>query len=100
MAYSLRLPDALDAAGRARADYLGISLNALMCVALDAYLRGPIDVQPASIGAAPGGQTPSKASLGKQDEPEPPAATATAGLSKKQRQDLTARLRAERKNQR
>ena len=38
MAYSLRLPDALDVAARAKADYLGISLNALLCVALDAYL--------------------------------------------------------------
>lgn len=38
MAYSLRLPDALDAAARAKADYLGISLNSLLCVALDAYL--------------------------------------------------------------
>lgn len=38
MAYSLRLPDALDVAARSKADYLGISLNALLCVALDAYL--------------------------------------------------------------
>jgi hypothetical protein len=41
MAYSLRLPPQLDAAARARADYLGISLNSLLCVALDAYLRTP-----------------------------------------------------------
>jgi hypothetical protein len=41
MAYSLRLPDALDVAARAKADYLGISLNALLCVALDAYLTRP-----------------------------------------------------------
>ena len=41
MAYTLRLPDALDAAARSKADYLGISLNALLCVALDAYLRAP-----------------------------------------------------------
>lgn len=43
MAYSLRLPDALDAAARTRADYLGISLNALVCVALDAFLRAAAD---------------------------------------------------------
>jgi len=43
MAYSLRLPDALDAAVRTRADYLGISLNALVCVALDAFLRAAAD---------------------------------------------------------
>ncbi len=100
MAYSLRLPDALDAAGRARADYLGISLNALLCVALDAYLRGPVDAQPAATGATLGAETPSKASLREQDKPESTATSSTAGLSKKQRRDLTARLRAERKLQR
>jgi hypothetical protein len=51
MAYSLRLPDALDAAARAKADYLGISLNALVCVALDAYLRSP--GEPAQAGSKP-----------------------------------------------
>jgi hypothetical protein len=47
MAYSLRLPDTLDAAARAKADYLGISLNAFVCVALDAYLRVPSETAPA-----------------------------------------------------
>jgi uridylate kinase len=42
MAYSLRLPEALDTSARAKADYLGISLNALICVALEAYLRPPV----------------------------------------------------------
>jgi hypothetical protein len=51
MAYSLRLPDTLDAAARAKADYLGISLNALVCVALDAYLRVP--AEPAQAGTGP-----------------------------------------------
>lgn len=51
MAYSLRLPDAIDAAARAKADYLGISLNSLLCVALDAYLRGP-----APLSAPPPGE--------------------------------------------
>ena len=73
MAYSLRLPDALDAAARAKADYLGISLNALLCVALDAYLRGPLDVPTPQAGAAPrpagGVQTPSKTSLPNESEP-------------------------------
>ena len=40
-AYPLRLPDALNAAARAKSVYLGISLNALLCVALDAYLNRP-----------------------------------------------------------
>lgn len=45
MAFSLRLPPALESDARARCDRLGISLNALLCVALDSYLRGP---EPAS----------------------------------------------------
>jgi hypothetical protein len=52
MAYSLRLPDALDAAARIKADYLGISINALICVALDAYLRVPGET--AQAGTGPG----------------------------------------------
>jgi hypothetical protein len=40
MAFNLRLPDALEADARARCERLGISLNALICVALDGYLRG------------------------------------------------------------
>ena len=52
MAFSLRIPPALEADARARCDRLGISLNALLCVALDSYLRGP---DPAPDGrAAPG----------------------------------------------
>ena len=54
MAYSLRLPDALDAAARAKADYLGISLNALLCVALDAYLRVPAALPTANTDSPPG----------------------------------------------
>lgn len=40
MSFNLRLPPALDAAARARSDAVGISLNAFVCVALDAYLKG------------------------------------------------------------
>ena len=48
MSYPLRLPVDLDADARARADRLGISLNALICVALDGFLRGP-ELQPAPL---------------------------------------------------
>jgi hypothetical protein len=41
MSFNLRLPPALDAAARARADAVGISLNAFVCVALSAYLEAP-----------------------------------------------------------
>lgn len=40
MSYPLRLPPELDAEARERCASLGISLNALIAVALDAYLRG------------------------------------------------------------
>jgi len=67
MQATFRLPYALAAAARARADYLGISLNALVCVSLDAYLRGSVDGSPGA-GAAPGGNgEPSKTSY----QPEP-----------------------------
>mgnify|MGYP003388909719 CR=1 FL=1 len=71
MAYTLRLPDALDAAARAKADYLGISLNALLCVALDAYLRGPSELPTPQTGAAPGGPNPSKTSIPEPERNEP-----------------------------
>ena len=72
MAYSLRLPDTLDAAARAKADYLGISLNALLCVALDAYLRSPSELPtPASRAAPhPAGATPAKPGV-VESTPEP-----------------------------
>ena len=38
MAYSLRLPDQMDAAARQLADRRGISINSLVCTALDEYL--------------------------------------------------------------
>lgn len=40
MSFNLRLPPALDAAARSRAEAVGISLNAFVCVALNAYLEG------------------------------------------------------------
>jgi hypothetical protein len=56
MAYSLRLPDALDVAARSKADYLGISLNALLCVALDAYLSPSRPIS--SLDSSPLVETP------------------------------------------
>lgn len=40
MAFSLRLPLALDHEARIRADQIGVPLNGLICFALDLYLRG------------------------------------------------------------
>jgi hypothetical protein len=91
MAYTLRLPVALDAAARAKADYLGISLNALLCVALDAYLRTPAQATAPASRAAPGdGQTPSKTTLSEPD-PEP------RKLTRAEKQAAYEREKAERK---
>lgn len=60
MAYSLRLSDALDREARARCERLGISLNGLISVALDAYLRGPESLPKAeSVAPAPQPEQPS-----------------------------------------
>lgn len=72
MAFSLRIPPALEADARARCDRLGVSLNALLCVALDSYLRGP---EPASavlgLGPVPATCTTSEASISTAPVPEP-----------------------------
>ncbi|WP_332747687.1 toxin-antitoxin system HicB family antitoxin [Hydrogenophaga sp.] len=52
MSYPLRLPPKIDEEARAHAERLGISLNALISVALDAYLRGPADA-PAAAAKPP-----------------------------------------------
>lgn len=41
MRTTLRLPEELAKDARERCQRLGISINALVCVALDAYLAGP-----------------------------------------------------------
>ncbi|MEY4737042.1 MAG: hypothetical protein RL302_1361, partial [Pseudomonadota bacterium] len=91
--YTLRLPDALDAAARAKADYLGISLNALLCVALDAYLRNPVDLQTPTAGAAPppngGRENPSKTKV--ESQAKPPT------LTRAQKQAAYERDKADRK---
>lgn len=51
MTYSLRLPPGLDADARAESARLGISLNGLVCVALDQYLRRQV-VEPGQAGQA------------------------------------------------
>lgn len=69
MSYPLRLPPQLDAEARARAERLGISLNALIAVALDAYLRG----QPAVAQPKPGQPSKAKPPKPKATPKRPPA---------------------------
>ena len=102
MAYNLRLPAALDADARARCERLGISLNALLCVALDAYLRGatPSPEPQDSPGAA--GSEPAAAGrfVAEPALPPAPAPLARSGpdkLSKHQRREITRLERQSRK---
>ena len=55
---TLRLSPGLAALARARAESLGVSLNALVAFALDSYLRAPGGAPGAPApGGAPGSQT-------------------------------------------
>lgn len=49
MAFSLRLPPDLDNQARIRAEQLGVPLNAVICFALDLYLRGGAVGQPLQV---------------------------------------------------
>jgi hypothetical protein len=103
MAYSLRLPAGLDADARARCDRLGISLNALLCVALDAYLRTPEDAPKqgkpgqGDISAVTGTEPDGTAQPSKPP-PRPVLAAAIPKLSKAQRREITRLERASRKH--
>jgi len=81
MPFLLRLPESLDVRVRQRAAEVGISINALVCVALDAYLRTP--AKPASSAPVnpPGASIPSSPPPG----PPPPA------LTRRQRRELERR---------
>ena len=79
MAFNLRLPETLETDARARCERIGISLNALVCVALDAYLRGPEPakgqgIAPQAVAVAPHPPAPGPAPTRKPE--------LVAGLSK------------------
>lgn len=89
MSFNLRLTPNLELRAKARAEELGISLNAIISVAIDAYLSaGPHgnhgDIMKAAV--AP-----------KSVVPKPSPGDAVVGLTKKQRQEHTAAARAQRK---
>lgn len=77
MSYPLRLPPKLDAEARERAEHLGISLNALIAVALDAYFRGqpsgtqPKPGQPAKVNSPKPKAAPKRPSAPKVQGPAP-----------------------------
>ena len=98
MAFSLRLPPALDGAARARAGQLGITLNGLICVALDAYLRPSLAGELPLVVASQGGHVPaSVAESVKALRPAPVARPVMAGGTET-RQQRRARVRRQAKS--
>lgn len=123
MAFSLRLPPALDHEARIRADQIGVPLNGLICFALDLYLRGgsaaglPVatvdeldfeNPRRVSRGGMPlkisqQAKLPSKPpSVAFKSSPAPKSLPVAplpgAKLSKSQRRDITAQARLARKS--
>lgn len=102
MAYSLRLPPALDADARARCERLGISLNALLCVALDAYLRGATPAaqtpdSPGQAGPEPADSYTDLVELAPAKAPAPAVRSGPEKLTKAQRREITRLERLARK---
>lgn len=88
--FSLRLPETLEADARAKAAQLGISINALVCVAVDAYLRG-VALQPIAEPLAPSPTIPPASTP--ITTPEPVKAPPVRQPSRQERRKLE-RLRA------
>ena len=102
MAYNLRLPAALDTAARERCQRLGISLNALLCIAVDQYLGGATAAAPNPPGPGQAGPEPAAAGrfLVEPGLPPPEPAAGLPGpekLSKQQRREFTRLERLARK---
>ena len=97
MSFNLRLPPIVQAAAIERADSMGISLNALICVALDGYLNQKMasKVRAPKIATPPSNTGVNKTGAG--EGVNVPPATGSGKLTKKQRQELTAFQRAQRK---
>ena len=120
MAFSLRLPSALDREARIRADQIGVPLNGLICFALDLYLRGgsaagrpgPIvdDLDFVNPHRLSHGGMPLKIPKPAKPSSKPPSVAFKvspaptvdplpgAKLSKAQRRDITAQARLGRKS--
>ncbi len=85
MALNLRLPPDLDARARVQSQTLGISLNALICVALGQYLNQGTQAPPAPSIAppAPKPPTPPPGELCKAPARKPTKAETRAYMEKK-----------------
>lgn len=100
MALNLRLPDHLDLKARKESQRLNISLNALICVALDQYLGNleavPPPHYPRTYTKAP---TPPLVASRPPPAPKPLPVAPLPGakLSKAQRREITTNARLARK---
>lgn len=103
MAFSLRLPPALDLEARKRADQIGVPLNGLICFALDLYLRGGVAAVPSqTIVDDLDFENPRRVSRGGMPLQIPQTLTVTplpgGKPSKAQRREITAQARLIRKS--
>ena len=84
--FPLRWPPALKARAQDRAAALGLSLNGLVCVALDAYLSAPA-AAPAAPAAAP------RTAPAVAPEAAPEAAPAAPTMNREQRRAAKSKRR-------
>jgi hypothetical protein len=87
------MPEALDAQVRDKAQSLGISINALLCVAADAYLRGGFQAPPEPSEPVPAQPVQAPAPVAIQPLP----VDQPAKLSKAERREITRLQRLQRK---
>lgn len=93
MSFNLRLSPTLESRARARSDDLGISLNAIISVALDAYLNASPAGNSVGVSQSLVVEKPAKVTPKKSTAAKPPG----VGSTKKERQEYTAATRAQRK---
>ena len=100
MTFNLRLPSELDLMARAKSESLGISLNALICVALGEYLKGSVEAPrvsrrpPIMANRLYPSVTRPASPLGELSKAVLPGQK----LSKAQRREITAQARLARKS--
>lgn len=100
MTFNLRLPSELDLMARAKSESLGISLNALICVALGEYLKSSVGAPRASRRPPIMASRPYPPVVRSGPPPGELCKAPVPGqkLSKAQRREITARARLARKS--
>ena len=76
MTYALRLPTTLNASAHRHAEYLGLSFNGFVCVAVEAYLRAnPVLPVPIGLPDSPVHSEASVPSMGEKSDLVVPVVT-------------------------